>query len=96
MQWTAGFAEISNKHELLMVQCPLPELRDRGPDWQLRLYLLQQAGLTPQLFLTQDFIEGFKHKPRSHLPVRGRLLTDCLYDSLSEHAVMTVHALDAS
>lgn len=59
-----GFAEIGNKHELLMVQCPLPELRDRGPDWQLRLYLLQQAGLTPQLFLTQDFIEGFKHKPR--------------------------------
>ena len=57
----AGFAEESNKRDTLMVECPLGS--QNTPEWRARMQALKRSDLTPQLFLSQDFIEGFKHEP---------------------------------
>lgn len=56
--WVAGFTVDNNLHDMLMLRCPLPPIAEWGELLRARVALLQQKGLSPQLFLPAAGLTG--------------------------------------
>ncbi|KAK9806362.1 hypothetical protein WJX72_011435 [[Myrmecia] bisecta] len=62
-----GFTLDYNPHDVLMVRCPLPPSDQWDRTLQARVELLQEKGLTPQLFLPTSAIEQTGGSNELHL-----------------------------
>jgi hypothetical protein len=94
-----GFAQEENKHDVLMVACPLPPPSDWDETLHARVQLLHARGLTPQVFLPAEHLLEASEVRKSRGRKRGRRPGDVLFENVSggdeeEEVVGSVAELD--
>lgn len=56
-----GSLETDPDAEVLMINCPLPDVNDWDEKLKARFVLLQHRGLSPQIFLSRKHLQSIKH-----------------------------------
>lgn len=56
-----GSLETDPDAEVLMINCPLPEVSEWDAKLKARFVLLQHRGLSPQIFLSRKHLQSIKH-----------------------------------
>jgi len=74
-----GFAQEDNKHDMLMVACPLPPPSDWDETLHARVQLLHARGLTPQVFLPAAHLYEASVPRKSRGRKKGRRPSDVLF-----------------
>lgn len=82
-----GFAQEENKHDVLMVACPLPPPSDWDETLHARVQLLRARGLSPQVFLPADHLYEASEPRKSRGRKRGRRPGDVLFEKEIEGEV---------